>query len=132
MANPRAVVTVWGLIMFRRLLLAAGVVVAVTTLVSTSEAASTCKSTTTTTANGKCATGQTKAPAKTKQAGKTQTKSTKPRASTGKGRNDYSAAEREKMMARAREICSREFGKPSRVYRVDYAKGRVWCTPASY
>lgn len=48
-----------------------------------------------------------------------------------KQRTDYSATERERIMERARQICKKSFGQPSRVYRIDYAAGKVWCEPPS-
>lgn len=48
-----------------------------------------------------------------------------------KGRNDYTAEERKKIMERARKVCRDSQGAPSRVYRIDYQKMVVYCTPAS-
>lgn len=46
-----------------------------------------------------------------------------------KGRNDYTAEERKKIMERAREVCRNYEGAPSKVYRIDYQKMVVYCTP---
>jgi hypothetical protein len=44
-----------------------------------------------------------------------------------KGRSDYTPEQRKQMMERAREICRKEVGASSTVYRIDYAKNRVIC-----
>ena len=46
-----------------------------------------------------------------------------------KGRNDYTAEERKKIMERARKVCRDNEGAPSRVYRIDYQKQLVYCMP---
>ena len=46
-----------------------------------------------------------------------------------KGRNDYTAEERKKIMERARKVCRDNQGAPSRVYRIDYQRQLVYCTP---
>ena len=46
-----------------------------------------------------------------------------------KGRSDYTPEQREQIMKRAREICNKQFGASSRIYRIDYSKGQVWCQP---
>jgi hypothetical protein len=57
-----------------------------------------------------------------------ETKSqTKKKQTAKKGRSDYTPEQREKIMERARQVCRDEFGKPSRVYRIDYRKMRVYC-----
>jgi hypothetical protein len=48
-----------------------------------------------------------------------------------KGRSDYTAEERKKIMERARKVCRDSQGAPSRVYRIDYQKMVVYCTTAS-
>ena len=48
-----------------------------------------------------------------------------------KGRDSYTAEQRAKIMERARQVCQDKHGAPSRVYRVDYKRLRVWCMPAS-
>jgi hypothetical protein len=60
---------------------------------------------------------------------KTAAKKTKPKkpAKATKGRSDYTAEQRKQMMERAREICRKEVGASSTVYRIDYAKNRVIC-----
>lgn len=50
---------------------------------------------------------------------------------THKGVNDYTPEQRAKIMERAREVCRQHHGSPSRVYRVDYKRMRVWCLPPS-
>lgn len=57
---------------------------------------------------------------------KKQTKK-KQQTKTYKGRSEYTAEQRKEFLERARQICIREFGASSRVYRLDYKKGRVWC-----
>lgn len=79
---------------------------------------------------GKCKTGQT-APPKPK-ANKAPRKPAEPQGSRLKSREQYTAAERNKIMERAREICRKAYGAPSRVYRIDYATSKVWCEPPSY
>lgn len=49
-----------------------------------------------------------------------------------KGRSEYSATERAKMMERARKICRSHEGAPSTVYRIDYKRQLVYCTPAFF
>lgn len=81
---------------------------------------------------GKCKTGQTTPPANSKSGAVTHKKTQPPAKGNHKGRDEYSASEREKMMERAREICRTQFGAPSRVYKIDYKKNRVWCVPPAY
>jgi hypothetical protein len=59
----------------------------------------------------------------------TAKKTTKAKKSTkaAKGRNDYTPEQRKEMMERARQICREKVGAPSQVYRIDYAKNRVYC-----
>jgi hypothetical protein len=59
----------------------------------------------------------------------TAKKTTKAKKSTkaAKGRSDYTAEQRKQMMERAREICRKEVGASSTVYRIDYSKNRVIC-----
>ena len=45
-----------------------------------------------------------------------------------KGRNDYTAEQREKFLAEARKICVKKYGATSRVHHIDYKKKLVWCT----
>lgn len=80
---------------------------------------------------GKCPIGKT-APAAKPQSGKVNRKPAPSNSGSRlKSRSQYSAAEREKIMERAREICRKEFGAPSRVFRIDDATSRVWCEPPS-
>ena len=111
-----------------RLILSAGLVIVTICFAPTAQASDTCQRAT----GGKCTVGKTTAPSKPKAGTVTKKQTWQKRPSNKKGREDYSESEREKMMERARAICSKEFGKPSRVYRIDYKQGRVWCTPASY
>jgi hypothetical protein len=47
---------------------------------------------------------------------------------TSKSRDDFSADQREKLMADARALCKKRYGSSSRVYRFDYKKWTVICT----
>ncbi|MCA3560614.1 MAG: hypothetical protein IOC82_06240 [Aestuariivirga sp.] len=115
--------------MLRSALIVSGFLAFMLSATSAAEAANNCQRST----GGKCKAGQTAAPNKTKQSAVTKKKTRNPPTSSNrKGRDDYSAADRQKMMERAQQLCSKEFGRPSRVYRIDYKQGRVWCTPASY
>jgi len=49
-----------------------------------------------------------------------------------KSRNDFSAAERQKILSEARKICTRKYGATSTVYRIEYDKWRVVCTEPGY
>lgn len=49
-----------------------------------------------------------------------------------KGRDQYTAAERDKILEAARSLCRRAYGAPSTVYRVDYKRATVWCNPPAY
>ena len=61
---------------------------------------------------------------------KTEKKKPEKKKAKKKGRNDYTAEERKKIMERARKVCRDSQGAPSRVYRIDYQKQVVYCTPA--
>lgn len=50
----------------------------------------------------------------------------------GKGRSEYSAEQRAKVLEHARAVCREKFGASSTVYRVDYKKWRVTCVPPGY
>ena len=50
----------------------------------------------------------------------------------GKSRDDFTAAQREKLMERARDICKKRYGSTSRVYKIDYRKWMVFCTEPGY
>jgi len=80
---------------------------------------------------GKCAPGQTVA-GKSKGAAVTRKATQPPPKGNHKGRDAYTPQQREKMMERAREICRKNYGAPSRVYRIDYKKNMIWCEPPSY
>ena len=49
-----------------------------------------------------------------------------------KSRSDYTPEQREQIMKRAREICNKQYGASSRVYRIDYSKGLIWCEPPGH
>jgi hypothetical protein len=49
-----------------------------------------------------------------------------------KSRDDYSAAERAKIMDYARKLCRKKYGASSTVYRLDYRMKRVTCAPPGY
>lgn len=100
--------------MLRFLLVATVLAFAVPAALPASAATTPCKPT----ATKKCPTPKT-----------TAKKTTKPKkaAKATKGRNDYTAEQRKQMMERAREICRKEVGASSTVYRIDYAKNRVYC-----
>jgi hypothetical protein len=112
----------------RRLVLVTALSAAALCLASPAQASDTCQRST----GGKCKVGQTAPPRKGNSGATTHKATRSPPKGNHKGRDEYTAAEREKMMERARAICSKEFGKPSRVYRIDYKQNRVWCMPASY
>ena len=44
-----------------------------------------------------------------------------------KKRSDFTPAQREKLMERARQICRKKYGAGATVYRLDYYKWTVWC-----
>ena len=81
---------------------------------------------------GRCKVGQTAPPKPSKSSAATR-KATRPiPKGNHKGRDEYTSAQREKLMERAREICRENYGAPSRVYRFDYKRNTVWCEPPSY
>lgn len=49
-----------------------------------------------------------------------------------KGRDDYTTAQRAKILEAARALCRRSYGAPSTVYRIDYKRATVWCDPPAY
>lgn len=114
--------------MFRIVTLCASLLFIVAGFGQAAQASDTCARAT----GGKCKFNQTAPPAKAKAGNSTR----KPQQATGgarlKNRDQYTAAEREKIMERAREICRKNYGAPSRVYRIDYAANKVWCEPPSY
>lgn len=81
---------------------------------------------------GKCKVSQTAPPKKGNTGAVIKKKTQAPAKGNHKGRNEYTAEQRQKMMERAREICRKEHGAPSRVYRIDYKKNQVWCVPPAY
>jgi hypothetical protein len=81
---------------------------------------------------GKCKVGQAAPPRKGNAGAVTHKATQAPATSNHKGRDEYTTAQRDKMMERAREICRKNYGAPSRVYRIDYKKNMVWCEPPSY
>ena len=81
---------------------------------------------------GRCKVGQT-APPKPPKSSTVTRKATQPiPKGNHKGRDEYTPAQREKLMERAREICRENYGAPSRVYRFDYKRNTVWCEPPAY
>lgn len=50
----------------------------------------------------------------------------------GKGHDGYTAEERAKILESARQVCKKNYGAPSTVYRVDYKKLRVTCVRPGY
>ena len=83
---------------------------------------------------GKCTRGtSTIQPATTKPAA-TKPAARKPAAKkpSAKSGSSLTAQQRAQIMERARELCRKKHGAPSRVYRVDYTHMRVWCEPPSY
>ena len=42
-------------------------------------------------------------------------------------RSDFTPAQREKLMEKARKICKDKYGAMSTVYRLDYYHWKVWC-----
>jgi hypothetical protein len=58
---------------------------------------------------------------------RTEKKTEKKKKPSNKGRDDYTKEERAKMMTRARQVCRKNFGAPSTVYRIDYKSLRVYC-----
>lgn len=112
--------------MLRLMTHSASLLFVITCLALPAQASDTCARAT----GGKCKTGQT-ALSKPK-ANAAPRKPAKPQGNKLKSREQYTAAEREKIMERAREICRKFQGAPSQVYKIDYATSKVWCTPPSY
>ena len=42
-------------------------------------------------------------------------------------RSDFTPEQREKLMEKARQICRKNYGPGSTVYRLDYYHWKVWC-----
>lgn len=79
---------------------------------------------------GKCKVGQTE-PSNT--LGVVTYKAAQPPArSTHKGREAYTPAQREKIMEKARALCRKTYGAPSRVNHIDYRRNTVWCEDPTY
>ena len=117
-----------GVSMFRLTAIVAGMIVGIACCLTNAVASNTCQRDT----GGKCKMGQT-APTANSKTGAVTHKPGEPAARNRlKPRNQYTETEREKIMERAREICRKDFGAPSRVYRIDYATSRIWCEPPSY
>ena len=49
-----------------------------------------------------------------------------------KSRDDFTPAQREKLMEQARKLCIKKYGASSRVYRFEYKKWNVICTEPGY
>lgn len=47
----------------------------------------------------------------------------------GKGRGEYTAAERARILENARDVCKKSYGAPSTVYSIDYKRRLVTCVP---
>lgn len=114
--------------MLRLFALSAGLMIALWSFSEGAAASDTCQRS----VGGRCKTGQSSPPTKSTSGAVTHKKVQAPAKGNHKGRNEYTAAQREKMMERAREICRTQFGAPSRVYRIDYKKNQVWCVPPAY
>lgn len=105
--------------MLRLLLVATVIAFALPAAVPASAAVTQCRDTPAKTCPGP------KKPAPKKAA---KAKSAPPKAARpGKPRSAYTADQRKQMMDRAREICRKEVGASSTVYRIDYKKNRVIC-----
>lgn len=81
---------------------------------------------------GNCAPGETAIPRSLKGGAVTHQSTQAPPKGNHKGREAYTPAQREEFMEYARKLCRKKYGAPSTVYRIDYKKNMVWCTPASY
>ncbi len=81
---------------------------------------------------GRCKGGQTAPPASSTTGTVTRKPAPPVSGHRLKPYDDYTAAQREKIMEQARELCRRKYGAPSRLYRIDYAQNRIWCEPPSY
>ena len=111
--------------MFRIALLLAALGLVTPTFHGVAEASDTCARAT----GGRCKVGQT-APPKKFSPGAISHKATQaPPKGNHKGRDEYTAAQREKFMESARALCRKNYGAPSRVYRIDYKRNTVWCEP---
>lgn len=94
-----------------------------TCLVPPAQASSTCAQAT----GGKCKPTQSEPRPKPKSGTVTHKPGEPKSGSRLKPRDQYTAAQREKIMENAREICRKSFGAPARVYRIDYMTSKVWC-----
>lgn len=81
---------------------------------------------------GKCKIGQTAPPKKSNRGAVTHQATQPTPKGNHKGRSEYTAAQRDKFMEQARQLCKRKYGAPSRVYSIDYKKNLVYCEPPSY
>jgi len=113
--------------MLRCIFLFAGLFTAVIAIASAAQASDTCQRYT----GGKCKPGQ-QLPPKLRSGVSTHQQAQAPAKGNHKGRDDYTAAQRDKYMEEARQLCRKKFGAPSRVYRIDYKKNLIWCEPPSY
>ena len=114
--------------MFRTALLLAAFCLVTPILHGVADASDTCARAT----GGRCKVSQTAPPAKSKSGAITHKATQPPARGNHKGRDEYTPAQREKMMEQAREICRKNYGAPSRVYRIDYKMNKVWCLPPAY
>lgn len=113
--------------MRRHIILSAAVVAALLSAATAAQASDTCQRYT----GGKCKAGQ-KSPPRISPGAVTHQQTQPPATGNHKGRDEYTAAQREKYMEEARQLCRTKYGAPSRVYRIDYKKNLIWCEPPSY
>ena len=114
--------------MLRHVMLSAGFVIATLSFSSIADASDTCARAT----GGKCPPGQTTPPNKSNPGTVTHKATQAPAKGNHKGRDEYTAEQREKYMESARKLCKAKYGAPSRVYRIDYKRNEVWCEPPGY
>ncbi|MCX7348455.1 MAG: hypothetical protein NTZ54_02695 [Alphaproteobacteria bacterium] len=114
--------------MSRYVTLIVGLAIAAMSFTAAVEASDTCAKGT----GARCKVGQTAPPNKPNPGAVSHKATQSPPKGNHKGRDQYTPEQREKMMARAREICRKNYGAPSRVYRIDYKRNTVWCEPPAY
>ena len=95
---------------------------------SATQASDTCARAT----GGRCKVGQTAPLNKGNPGAVTHQAAQPPAKGNHKGRDQYTAEQRQKILERAREICRKNYGAPSTVYRFDYKRNTVWCVPPAY
>lgn len=114
--------------MLRIALLFATLAVAALCLSAPGGASDTCARAT----GGRCQPGQNLPSSTGNSSAITHKKTQPPSKGNHKSREDYTAAQREKIMENARKLCKAKFGAPSRVHRIDYKRNEVWCEPPNY